>query len=60
MIKIGNKPIIWHIIKHLSSQGVKQFIVCTGYKEMLSENIYQQLKKIGHKVCLHRIKYFNR
>ena len=33
MIKVGNKPIIWHIIKHLSSQGVKQFIICTGYKE---------------------------
>ena len=35
MIKIGNKPIIWHIIKHLSSQGVKQFIICTGYKEKI-------------------------
>ena len=32
MVMIGDKPIIWHIIKHLSSQGVKQFIICTGYK----------------------------
>ena len=32
MVEIGGRPILWHIIKNLSSQGVKEFIVCTGYK----------------------------
>ena len=45
MIKIGNKPIIWHIIKHLSSQGVKQFIICTGYKEKIIRNYFSSLRE---------------
>ncbi|HET7669513.1 MAG TPA: glucose-1-phosphate cytidylyltransferase [Burkholderiales bacterium] len=32
MIEIGAKPIIWHIMKIYSSQGVDEFIVCLGYK----------------------------
>ena len=45
MIKIGNKPIIWHIIKHLSSQGVKQFIICTGYKESIIRKYFSTLNE---------------
>lgn len=33
LIKIGNKPIIHHIIDHYSYYGVKKFIVCLGYKK---------------------------
>ena len=32
MLEIGNMPILWHIMKHYSSFGVKDFIVCGGYK----------------------------
>ena len=32
MIEIGNKPIIWHIIKYYHSFGIKEFIICCGYK----------------------------
>ena len=32
MIEVGGKPIIWHIMKNLSQQGMKDFIVCLGYK----------------------------
>ncbi len=32
MIEIGNKPILWHILKLYSSHGVNDFIVCCGYK----------------------------
>jgi glucose-1-phosphate cytidylyltransferase len=32
MIEIGGKPIIWHIMKIYSSQGVDEFVVCLGYK----------------------------
>ena len=38
MINIGNFPIILHIMKYYSSFGVKEFIVCGGYKV---ENIKQ-------------------
>jgi glucose-1-phosphate cytidylyltransferase len=32
MVEIGNKPIIWHIMKILSAHGVNEFIICCGYK----------------------------
>ena len=33
MIEIGEMPILWHIMKELSSYGVKKFIICAGYKQ---------------------------
>ena len=32
MIEIGGKPILWHIMKIYSSYGIKEFIICCGYK----------------------------
>lgn len=32
MIPIGNHPILWHIMKHYSFYGMKEFILCLGYK----------------------------
>ncbi|WP_459502319.1 glucose-1-phosphate cytidylyltransferase [Bacillus sp. C1] len=32
MIEIGTKPILWHIMKLFSHHGIKEFIICLGYK----------------------------
>ncbi len=32
MVEIGNRPLIWHIMKTYSYHGVNDFIVCCGYK----------------------------
>ena len=32
MIEIGGRPIIWHIMKIYSTQGITEFVVCLGYK----------------------------
>lgn len=32
MIEIGNKPILWHIMKIYSAHGINDFIICLGYK----------------------------
>ncbi|MCH5261438.1 MAG: glucose-1-phosphate cytidylyltransferase [Lachnospiraceae bacterium] len=32
MIEIGDKPILWHIMKIYSSFGYNDFIICCGYK----------------------------
>ena len=32
MIEIGNKPILWHIMKTYSTHNVNDFIICCGYK----------------------------
>ena len=38
LIEIGDKPIIWHIMKHYSFYGINEFIICCGYKgELIKE-----------------------
>ena len=32
MVKIGGKPILWHILKTYSYHGINDFIICCGYK----------------------------
>lgn len=32
MVKIGEKPILWHIMKNYSHYGINDFIICCGYK----------------------------
>ncbi len=32
MITIGDKPILWHIMKIYSHYGINEFVVCLGYK----------------------------
>lgn len=33
MIEIGGMPILWHIMKHYSTYGINEFIICAGYKQ---------------------------
>ena len=33
MIEIGEKPILWHIMKEYSYYGFNEFIICAGYKQ---------------------------
>lgn len=32
MILIGGMPVLWHVMKIYSSQGINEFIICLGYK----------------------------
>lgn len=32
MVEVGGRPIIWHIMKNLSTQGMNDFTIATGYK----------------------------
>ncbi|HEX7005744.1 MAG TPA: glucose-1-phosphate cytidylyltransferase [Alphaproteobacteria bacterium] len=32
MVEIGGRPILWHIMKHYHHFGVRNFILCLGYK----------------------------
>lgn len=33
MLEIGDKPILWHIMKEYSYYGFNEFIICAGYKQ---------------------------
>ncbi len=32
MVEIGDRPILWHIMKFYSAHGINDFIICCGYK----------------------------
>lgn len=40
MIEIGDKPILWHIMKIYSSFGFNDFIICCGYKGYLIKEYF--------------------
>ena len=33
MLEIGEKPILWHIMKLYAHHGIDEFIICAGYKQ---------------------------
>ena len=33
MLEIGEHPILWHIMKGYSAYGIKEFVICAGYKQ---------------------------
>ena len=45
LVKIGSKPIIYHLIKYFKFYGFKNFIVCTGFKNTEVNKYFQKIKK---------------
>ena len=46
MVKIGNKPIIWHIMKHYSKYNHNNFYLALGYKsEVIKEYFESQIEE---------------
>jgi glucose-1-phosphate cytidylyltransferase len=44
MVLIGNKPILWHIIKYYSSFNFSEFIICGGYKIEIIKSFFNKLE----------------
>tara|TARA_B110000444_G_scaffold204740_1_gene197698 strand:+ start:162 stop:839 length:678 start_codon:yes stop_codon:yes gene_type:complete len=42
MIKINNKPIIYHIMKHYSNYGFKDFYIAAGYKKKIIKDYFKK------------------
>ena len=40
MIEIGEKPILWHVMKGYSHYGFHEFIICCGYKQHLIKEYF--------------------
>lgn len=40
MIEIGEKPILWHIMKEYSHYGFNDFIICLGYKQYMIKEFF--------------------
>lgn len=40
MIEIGEKPILWHLMKIFEAQGFNDFIICVGYKSYVIKEYF--------------------
>ncbi len=51
MVKIGNKPILMHIIENFCNQGFKDFVFCLGHKsETISNYFLRENRKFIEKI----------
>ena len=41
MVKIGSKPIIWHLIKYFQYYGFNDFLLATGYKSNVIKKYFE-------------------
>ena len=46
MVKIGNLPILSHIIKIYNHFGFKKFVLATGYKSEIIKDYFKKKKNI--------------
>jgi glucose-1-phosphate cytidylyltransferase len=40
LIEIGGRPILWHIMKIYAAHGIREFVVCLGYKGYLIKEFF--------------------
>jgi glucose-1-phosphate cytidylyltransferase len=48
MVIVGNKPLLWHIMKIYSHYGFKDFILCLGYKGEMIKEYFSQSKLMSN------------
>lgn len=46
MLPIGNRPIVWHIMKGYSVHGIDDFVLCLGYKGWLIKEFFLNYRAV--------------
>jgi glucose-1-phosphate cytidylyltransferase len=64
MIEIGGMPILWHIMKSYEAHGIREFVICLGYRGEMIKRFFTDYRlfnaditveiKTGGKVVFHR------
>ena len=52
MVEIGGRPILWHIMKTLSSQGINDFVICLGYKGDYIKDFFMNYEARTHDITV--------
>jgi glucose-1-phosphate cytidylyltransferase len=51
MVEVGGKPLLWHIMKIYACHGIKDFVICLGYKGYVIKefffNYYRHMSDIS-------------
>jgi len=48
MVEIGGRPVLWHIMKNLSTYGITDFIIATGYKSDMIKEYFLNYEAINN------------
>lgn len=63
MVNIGGMPILWHIMKSYASHGIREFIICLGYKGHLIKQFFanytQSRSSISINLATNQVRYHN-
>lgn len=52
MVPVGNRPILWHIMKFYAHYGYKEFILCLGYKGEVIKDYFRNYQWYSNDVTL--------
>ena len=52
MVEIGGRPILWHIMKTLSTQGINDFVICLGYKGDQIKDFFMNYESRTHDITV--------
>jgi glucose-1-phosphate cytidylyltransferase len=52
LVAVGNKPILWHVMKLYSHYGFNDFILCLGYKGEMIKDYFLNYDELSHDFTL--------
>ena len=52
MVEIGGKPILWHIMKHYSYYGYKEFYIALGYKGEVIKRFFMDYAALSNSLSV--------
>lgn len=52
MVKIGNNPILWHIMQIYATHGFNTFICCLGYKSEMIKEYFIHYEMLSHDLTI--------
>jgi len=53
MVEVGGMPILWHIMKIYSHYGVRDFVLCLGYKGHVIKEYFRHFEWLANDFTLH-------
>lgn len=53
LVEIGDRPILWHIMKTFSHWGLREFVLCLGYKGDLIRRYFLDYQNMTSDLTLH-------
>ena len=52
MVEIGNKPILWHIMKIYAAHGVNEFLIALGYKAEFAKEYFLNFYALNNDISV--------